>query len=53
MNKWYTQHDKPLMNKWRKWVDNTCPECEGPIKKPFQKICEYCKVQFDWSEYED
>jgi len=39
------------VNKWRKWVDNTCPECQAPIQKPFQKFCEYCKVPFDWSEH--
>jgi hypothetical protein len=41
------------MNKWRNWIDNICPECKAPIKKPFQTRCDYCKVLFDWTDYED
>jgi len=36
--------------KWCKWIENTCPECDTPIKTIKQVRCDYCKVLFDWSD---
>mgnify|MGYP005638473357 CR=1 FL=1 len=41
------------MNKWKKWIWSTCPECDEPITAAYQVRCNYCKVLFDWSDLED